>query len=146
MQVQPYLMFDGRTEEALAFYKRTLDAQVTMLMRFKENPDAGKPGTEGCGPGGMDVDPEKVMHCEFKVGTTALLASDGMCTGKAQFQGVSFALSAPDAAKAEQLFAALASEGGQIQMPMSPTFFSERFGMVADKFGVSWMVLVESKR
>ncbi|MDM0045229.1 VOC family protein [Variovorax dokdonensis] len=145
MQVQPYLMFDGRTDEALAFYKKVLSAEVTMLMRFKENPDAGKPGAEGCGPGGMDIDPEKVMHCEFKIGSTALLASDGMCTGKPQFQGVSFALSAPDVAKAEQWFGAL-GEGGQVQMPMAQTFFSERFGMVADKFGVSWMVLVESKR
>ncbi|HYP82178.1 VOC family protein [Variovorax sp.] len=143
MQVQPYLMFDGRTDEALAFYKKTLGAEVKMLMRFKDNPDAGKPSPEGCAPG--DIDPEKVMHCEFSVGTTRLLASDGMCTGKPQFQGVSFALSAPDVSRAEQLFAAL-SEGGQVQMPMTQTFFSERFGMVADKFGVSWMVLVDSPR
>jgi len=143
MQVQPYLMFNGHTDEALAFYKKALGAQVTMLMRFKENPDAGKPAPEGCAP--MDVDPEKVMHCEFTVGSTRLLASDGMSTAKPQFQGVSFALSAPDVAQAEQYFAAL-GEGGQVQMPMAKTFFSERFGMVADKFGVSWMVLVETPR
>ncbi len=142
MQVQSYLMFDGRTEEALKFYEAKLGAKVEELMRFSQAPAGGQPSgdAEGCGgppPGSAD----KVMHASFRIGDTVLMASDGMCGGKASFQGISLALSAKDAAEAARLFAAL-SDGGQVQMPIGPTFFSPAFGMVADKFGVSWMVVV----
>ncbi|MBA3315538.1 MAG: VOC family protein [Planctomycetota bacterium] len=138
MQVQSYLNFDGRCEEALEFYKRTLGATVSCLMRFSESP-------EPCDPNMVPPGNEhKVMHSSFKVGETELMASDCGCQGKATFQGVSLALSAPKVAEAERLFAAL-GEGGQVQMPMTKTFFSPRFGMVADKFGVSWMVLAEAE-
>ena len=131
MKVQPYLYFDGRCEEALEFYKKTLGAEVICLMRFKENPQPEyNPPNAG----------EKVMHAAFRVGETELMASDGDCAGQTKFQGISLSLSAKDGAEAERLFAAL-GEGGQVQMPMSQTFFAERFGMVADKFGVSWMVI-----
>jgi PhnB protein len=132
MQVQPYLNFDGRCEEALDFYRGALGAEVTMLMRFKESPEPGmvSPGSE-----------DKVMHASFRVGEVTVMASDGRCKGQPSFQGISLALTAPDDAEAERRFAALA-DGGQMQMPLTKTFFSSRFGTVADRFGVSWMVLV----
>ena len=131
MQIQPYLFFDGRCEEALAFYRGALGAEVTMLMRFKENPEPGM------NPPGMG---EKVMHAELRVGGNTLFASDGNCGGRPTFQGVSLSLTVGGVADAERVFAKL-GEGGQVQMPMTQTFFSPRFGMVADRFGVSWMVM-----
>ncbi|VXC72180.1 3-demethylubiquinone-9 3-methyltransferase [Burkholderia sp. 8Y] len=142
MTVQPYLFFEGRCEEAVSFYREHLGAQVQMTMRFKDNPDAGKQGggeaASGCSmpPGSED----KVMHTAFTIGDSVLMASDGMCSGKPNFQGVSLSLTASDEQQAEKYFNALAN-GGQIQMPMTQTFFAKRFGMVQDKFGVSWMVL-----
>ena len=132
MQVQPYLSFEGRCEEAVEFYRKALGAEVTMLMRFKESPDPGM-----CSPGSLD----KVMHMSFRIGDTTLLASDGRCTGQPNFQGISLSLTAPNDSEAERLFASLA-EGGQVQMPLTKTFFSSRFGMVADRFGVPWMIIV----
>ena len=139
MQVQSYLFFDGRCEEALEFYKQAIGAEVEMLMRFNEGP----PADEGGCAGGEMPPGEKVMHACFRVGETRIMASDGNCKGQPKFEGVSLALSASDNAEAERLFTAL-GEGGQVQMPMEETFFSTRFGMVADRFGVSWMVLVAS--
>lgn len=141
MQAQPYLFFDGRCEEALDFYKTALGAEVEMLMRFKDGPPSEG---EGC-PEGEAPPGDKVMHACFRVGETAVMASDGMCKGQPKFEGISLALSAADDTQAEKLFAAL-GEGGQVQMPMDETFFASRFGMVADKFGVSWMVLAEKQK
>jgi len=136
MQIQPYLFFDGRCEEAVEFYKSRLGAKVEMLMRFKENPEpAANP------PGSAD----KVMHSCIRIGDTAVMASDGNCAGKPSFQGFSLSLTAKDLPEAKRLFAAL-GEGGQVQMPFAQTFFSPGFGMVADRFGVSWMVIVEAKK
>jgi PhnB protein len=132
MHVQPYLFFDGRCDEALAFYREKLGAEVTMLMRFKECPD---PAT--CAPGAAD----KVMHAEFRIGDSTIMASDGRCEGQADFKGFSLTLTAADEAESKRLFAAL-GDGGQVQMPLGKTFFSPSFGMVADRFGVSWMVIV----
>ena len=132
MLVQPYLFFEGRCEDALAFYRGALGAEVTMLMRFKESPD---PGMVAPGTG------DKVMHASFRIGETTVMASDGQCLGKPTFQGFSLSLTVPNDAEAERLFAKLA-DGGQVQMPLNKTFFSSRFGMVADRFGVSWMVYV----
>jgi PhnB protein len=131
MQVQPYLFFDGRCDEAIEFYRRALGAEVQMLMRFKESPDQGH-----VPPGGGD----KVMHACMRIGETAVMASDGRCTGQPSFKGFALSIAASDEAEAERLFKAL-SEGGQVQMPMAPTFFAKRFGMTADRFGVSWMVI-----
>lgn len=131
MHVTPYLMFDGRTEEALQFYKAALGAQVTVMMRFSDNPDPSYNPPNSA---------DKVMHCAFTIGNQVLMASDGDCAGKGEFKGISLTLTLPTPAEAEKHFAAL-SDGGQVQMPMSETFFAERFGIVADKFGVSWMVL-----
>jgi PhnB protein len=135
MQVQPYLFFDGRCEEALEFYRRALGAEVTMLMRFKDSPEPPQPGT--CPPGSDD----KVMHASVRIGNTTMMASDGRCMGQPSFQGFSLTVTAADEAEAERLFNALA-DGGQVQMPLTRTFFSPRFGMAADRFGVSWMVIV----
>jgi PhnB protein len=133
MQVQPYLFFDGRCDEALAFYKKTIGAEVGMVMRWKDNPDPG-----GCNEANKD----KVMHAAVKLGESTVMASDGSCAGKPEFKGFALTISTKTAAEADKAFAAL-SEGGQVQMPMTKTFFSERFGMLADKFGVGWMIIVE---
>ena len=135
MTIQPYLFFNGRCEEALDFYKTALGAKIDMVMRFKENPD--KPSPEH-----MPVDPEKIMHASFTVGGAMVMCSDGMQPGKLNFQGFSLALSVANEAAADKAFDALAKEG-TVQMPIGKTFFSPRFGAVADKFGVSWMVMVE---
>ncbi|MGO9202563.1 MAG: VOC family protein [Limisphaerales bacterium] len=133
--VEPYLFFEGRCEEAIEFYRRALGAEVGMLMRFKDSPEPPQPGS--CPPGSEN----KVMHASFRIGQTTVNASDGRCAGMPSFQGFSLALRVRAEAEAERLFAALA-EGGQVRMPLAKTFFSPRFGMVADRFGVLWMVLV----
>jgi PhnB protein len=135
MQVEPYLFFDGNCEEALNFYRTTLGAEITMLMRFEESPEPHPPGML---PPGAE---KKVMHASFKIGNSSIMASDGSCGGKPKFEGFALSVSVPTGADAERVFAAL-GQGGQVQMPMTKTFFSERFGMVADRFGVSWMVIV----
>ncbi len=135
MQVEPYLFFDGRCEEALEFYRRALGAEVTMLMRYRESPETG---TERAIPPSVG---DKVMHASLRIGDTTVLASDGRCEGRPSFQGFSLSLTARDDAEAERLFTAL-TDGGQVQIPLARTFFASRFGMVADRFGVSWMVYV----
>lgn len=135
MQIQPYLFFEGRTEEALQFYQSKLGAKVEFLMRYKENPDP-KHNPPNAG--------EKVMHSCFRVGDTQVMASDGNCTGKPSFQGFSLTFNAADEADAKRRFNALA-EGGQVNLPLSETFFAKSFGMVADRFGLNWMVMAGPK-
>lgn len=137
MTIQPYLFFDGKCEEALEFYKKALDAKVEMMMRFKENPE---PPQDGCA-GPPHASGDKIMHASFKVGDATVMASDGMCSGKPNFSGISLSFTVKTEAEADKRFAAL-SEGGQVQMPLGKTFFSPKFGMVADRFGVSWMIMV----
>ncbi|MCA9186916.1 MAG: VOC family protein [Pirellulaceae bacterium] len=135
MHVKPYLYFNGRTDEALKFYRQALGAEVLFSMRFGDSPDKSsiRPGTE-----------DKIMHATFRIGDSEIMASDGICDENvpATFAGISLTVYAANIDHAEQLFAAL-GDGGHVQMPMTETFFSPRFGMVADRFGVSWMVLVE---
>ncbi len=132
MQVQPYLFFEGRCDEAIEFYRRALGAEVIMVMRFKDSPDPrAVQGNNG----------EKVMHAALRIGDTTVLASDGHCQGHPGFQGFGLSLTATSDAEAERLFGAL-GEGGKVQMPMTGTFFASRFGMVSDRFGVLWMVYV----
>ena len=130
MSITPYLFFEGRCAEALEFYQRALGAEVTRLMRYTDSPD----------PAMVHGTPDKVMHASFRIGDTTVLASDGRCQGQPSFHGFSLSLTVADDAEAERRFAALA-EGGQVQMPLAKTFFASRFGMVADRFGVSWMVV-----
>ena len=132
MQIQPYLFFNGRCEEALEFYRKTLNAEIVMLMRFKDSPDP-----VNCASAGL----EKIMHASFRVGETTLLASDGRCEGSLNFKGFALTLNVPNAAEAERLFTAL-SDGGVVLMPLAKTFYAEKFGMLADRFGVNWMIIV----
>jgi len=138
MQVQPYVFFDGRCEEAIEFYRKAIGAQVIMMMRFNESPEPPQPG---CTPPGSE---NKVMHASFRVGDSTILASDGPCTGKPKFDGFALSLTVSNDADAKRLFSAL-SEGGQVTVPLTRTFFSSSFGMVADRFGVNWMVYVAQK-
>jgi PhnB protein len=135
MQVQSYLNFDGRCEEALEFYQRALGAEVECLMRFKDSPEPHAPGMVPPGAG------NKVMHASFRIGTSTVMASDCHSGGRPSFQGFSLALTLADEAAAKRAFAAL-GDGGKVQMPLAKTFFSPSFGVVADRFGVSWMVYV----
>jgi len=133
MQARPYLFFDGRCEEALEHYRQAIGAEITGLIRFKESPDPTMilPGSEN-----------KIMHATLRIGETTVMASDGRCEGRPTFQGFALSLTVPTEPEAERLFAALQS-GGQVQMPLTKTFFSPRFGMVGDRFGVSWMIHVD---
>ena len=137
MLVQSYLFFDGRTDEALEFYKKALGAKVEMVMRYKEAPEAPPPGMV---PPGSE---NKVMHSSFRIGETVVMASDGNCAGKPAFNGFSLSITVANEGEADRVFAAL-GDGGQVQMPLAKTFFSPKFGMVVDKFGVSWMVIVQA--
>ncbi len=132
--IQPYLMFGGHCEEALEFYRTQLGAQIDMLMRFKESPDPPPPGML---PPGFE---NKIMHASFRIGSNVLMASDG-CEEGQEFKGFSLSISVATEADADRYFAAL-SAGGQVQMPLGKTFWSPKFGMLTDRFGISWMVNV----
>ena len=136
MNVQPYLFFEGRADEALAFYTKALDTKVDMVMRNREAPEPPPPGML---PPGSE---NKVMHASFKVGDTDVMLSDGRCSGKPNFAGFSLSITAPDEAAARRMFSTLA-EGGTVTMPIDKTFWSPCFGMLTDRFGLGWMVTVD---
>ena len=138
MPIQPYLFFNGRCEEAIDFYKKALDAEVALLIRFNESPDPIPPVML---PPGFE---NKVMHSELRIDDAVVMASDGMSTEPATFKGVSLSLLARDTDEARRRFDAL-SEGGSVDDPLRKTFFSPGFGMLTDRFGVQWMVVVESQ-
>jgi PhnB protein len=138
MNVQTTLNFCGRTEEAVQFYGRTIEAETLFLMRFRDCPEPSlkKPGME-----------EKIFHATFRIGSTVIMASDCGCEkppAETIFAGFSFALRVETSEKAERFFAALSARG-KVQMPLQKTFFAERYGIVVDRFGISWKVMVESK-
>jgi PhnB protein len=133
--IEPYLFFDGRAEEAIEFYKSALGAKVVAVIRYKENPQPQH------NPPGSD---EKVMHSLLRFGASGVMISDGKCGGQPVFQGFALTLQASDEADAKRRFEALA-KGGEVQMPIGETFFARSFGMVADKFGVLWMVIAGTK-
>jgi len=139
MPITPYLFFEGCAEEALGFYRTAIGAQTTMMMRNSDSPEPPPPGMM---PPGTE---NKIMHAEMKIGDSMVLVSDGHCAGAAKFAGFGLSLPAKDVAEAERFFAAL-SEGGEVRMPMSRTFFSPAFGMVQDRFGVLWMVGIFEER
>jgi PhnB protein len=132
MHVQPYLNFDGRCDEALEFYQKAVGARVAMLMRWKDSPDKSMCTAENA---------DKVMHSQFQIGDTTIMASDGRNSGQPNFHGIMLSIAAKSEAEVDRVFSGLA-DGGQVTMPLAKTFFSPKFGMVADKFGVGWMVLV----
>jgi PhnB protein len=133
--LEPYLFFDGRCEEAIEFYRRAIGMEVEMVMRFKDSPEPLQPGA--CPPGSEN----KIMHASLRICGSNVMASDGRCANKTAFQGFALSLRVAADADAVRLFDAL-TEGGQIQMPLTKTFFSPKFGMVSDKFGVTWMIIV----
>jgi PhnB protein len=133
--IQPYLFFNGSCEQAVEFYRKALGAEVEMMMRFKDSPEPAEPGMV---PPGFE---NKIMHTSFRVGQTTVMASDGCSAEKPSFQGFSLSLAVSNETEADRVFAAL-SDGGQVRMPLTKTFWSPRFGMVADRFGVGWMVSV----
>jgi PhnB protein len=133
MFVEPYLFFDGRCEEALEFYRTALGAEIGMIMRYRESPEPPPPEMV---PEGWD---DKIMHALFRVGNSAIMASDDCTAGDRAMRGFSLSIAAADADEAERLFRALA-DGGVVQMPLGATFWSPAFGMVTDRFGVPWMV------
>ena len=132
--IQPYLFLGGRGDEAIEFYKKALKAETQMVMRYKESPNRRKmplpPGWEN-----------KIMHASLRVGGGSIMLSDGCGENESGYKGFSLSYTAPDVAEAERAFAAL-GEGGEVQMPLSKTFFSPSFGMVKDRFGICWMVFV----
>ncbi len=132
MKIEPYLFFEGCCEEALEFYRKALGAEITMTMRYKDSPQKGRipPGAE-----------DKVMHAHLRIGDAAIMASDGLNSGKPSFEGFSLVLSPAGEAEARRMFEALA-EGGEVQMPLAKTFYSPLFGMVTDRFGMHWMIMV----
>lgn len=139
-QIQPYLFFEGRTGEALDFYRDSLGAETVFLMRYRESPEGNAKCPDGSTPPG-----DKVMHAAFKIGDSLVMASDGFCSGKLSFQGFSLSYPAKDEADAKRRFDALA-RGGKVTMPLGETFFARAFGMVTDKFGVGWMVIAGAKQ
>lgn len=138
MKVEPYLFFNGRCEEAMAFYKEAIGAEVTFQMRMNDAPEQPPPGAipEGFG--------NKIMHANLRIGSTMLMVSDGNSNMQPSFKGFSLSLGVADAAEAERKFTALQKGGGKVTMPMTKTFWSPAFGMLEDKFGVGWMVIVPS--
>jgi PhnB protein len=133
--VQSYLVFNGRCEEAVAFYRKAIGAEVEVMMRFKDSPE---PHPSDRLPPGFE---NKIMHTSFRVGRTTLMASDGCSAGKTSFEGFSLCLTVNSETEADQVFAAL-SDGGKATMPLARTFWSPRFGMVKDRFGLNWMIIV----
>jgi PhnB protein len=138
MAITPYLFFEGRAEEAMDFYVKALGATVTMRMRFSESPDPPPPGVV---PPGSE---NRIMHAEIRIAGEPLMVSDGGCNGAARFGGFAVSLPAADPAQAQRYFDALA-DGGSVQMPIGPTFWSPAFGVVQDRFGVSWMIGVQTE-
>jgi PhnB protein len=135
MRVEPYLFFNGRCEEALEFYKKAIGIETVRILRFKDCPEPAQPGMV---PPGSE---NKIMHCAFRIGESTILGSDGRCQGSQKYEGFALTIKVATEAEADRLFAGL-SEGGQVQMPLTKTFFSPRFGMVADKFGMTWMIII----
>jgi PhnB protein len=134
MNVEPYLFFNGRCEEALEFYRTVFNAEPAMLMRHRDSPDAPPmPLPEGWA--------DKILHAAIKIGDTMVMASDGCSDQVVSFNGFSLSVQMPDAAAAHRAYDALAVSGAP-QMPLGPTFFSPCFGMVVDRFGLGWMLIV----
>ncbi|QFZ83444.1 VOC family protein [Variovorax paradoxus] len=142
MKVQSYLSFEGRCDEAIAFYKKALGAEVVQLMRYSEAPAGDPEGNAEAGCAGGMPSPDKVMHSVLRVGQTELMLSDGSCSGDAEFKGIMLSLSAGNDADVRKWFDALA-DGGQVIQPLTPTFFTTSFGMLSDRFGVGWLLVAD---
>jgi PhnB protein len=134
--ITPYVFFGGRCEEAIAFYREALGAEVEILMHHKDSPDPAPPGMLQAGF------ENKVMHATLRIAGATLMCSDG-CDDKAKGQGFRLSLAFTKEADAQRAFTAL-SAGGEVGMPITKTFWSPCFGMVTDRFGMGWMVTVQA--
>lgn len=137
MYVQPYLFFNGRCDEALGYYEKHLGAKVNAKMRYKEAPPSDGPGA--------NANDEHIMYSNFTIGDTVLMASDDCVNSNTKFQGFSLSLTVKTKDEADRAFNALA-DGGQVHAPLGQTFFSPYFGMVADRFGINWMVIIPGEQ
>ena len=134
----PYLSFDGRTREAFAFYRQALGATIQAMLSYDEMPAAAP--AEGCGDAGPPSG-DGIMHaCLVLPGGAMLFAGDtppGM--PYEGLKGVMLALQYDTVDEARDAFQALA-QGGQVTMPLAPTFWARTFGMLTDRFGIAWAV------
>jgi PhnB protein len=137
MFVQPYLFFSGRCEEAIHYYEQHLGAKINAKMRYKDAPPNDRPAADANG--------EHIMYSNFTIGDTVLMASDDCVNTTTQFQGFSLSLTVETKDEADRAFRALA-DGGQVHAPLSQTFFSPYFGMVVDRFGISWMIIIPAEQ
>ncbi len=133
MQLNPYLSFDGRCEEAFQFYEKLLGGKITGLMHYEGSPAAEHVPQEWR---------SKIMHASLDVGGTILMGADATPRHHAEPKGFSVSLSVEKIEEAERVFNALA-ERGKVTMPMQKTFWAARFGMVTDRFGIPWMINCE---
>ena len=133
MQIQPYLFYAGRAEEAIELYRRALGAEVQALMRMKDSPMPRPAGNAAASD-------DKIMHASLRIAGSTVMLSDGECEGQPRFEGFGLSLAANDLATARRYFDGLA-DGGEVRMPLQKTFFAENFGMVKDRFGVLWMII-----
>ncbi len=137
MQLNPYLCFEGRCGEAIEFYKQAVGAEVVFSMPFSEVPQTAQDEQQGCG---ANMKPDSICHAEVKIAGATIFMSDGMCSGQAEFKGITLSLSVESDEQVKERFAAL-SEGGTVHMAPHPTFFASLWGVCADRFGVGWMVM-----
>jgi PhnB protein len=134
MNTNLHLEFSGNCGEAFAFYEKTFGTKRMMTMTYGE------------APGGSPVPEESknlIMHTALPVGSITLMGADMPKGEEHRIGGFHVSLDAGDEADVKRLFAAL-SEGGSVQMPLAPTFWSPLFGMLKDRFGVGWMLSVTS--
>lgn len=137
MHVQPYLFFNGRCEEALDYYEKHLGAKINAKMRYSDAPPSDRPSSDASG--------EHIMYSNFTLGDTVLMASDDCVNADVKFQGFSLSLTMSSKDEADRAFNALA-DGGTVHAPLGQTFFSPYFGMVVDRFGISWMVIIPQEQ
>jgi PhnB protein len=130
MQLSVYLNFNGRCEEAFKFFERTLGGKITTMNAYEGTPMEEQVPKDWR---------KKVLHAELVIGPVTLMGSDAPAEHFHQPQGFSISIQTDQPAEAERLFHALA-ENGQIQMPIGPTYWAARFGMLVDQFGIPWMV------
>ncbi len=139
LRLVPYLMMDGNAKEAIQFYEKALDAKVLFNQTFgemPENPEFPLPADAK----------ERVSHAMLKVGETDLMFSDTF-PGQPHQSGnqVTICISTDDMEKSKQIYEAL-QQGGQVNMPLQETFFSPSYGIVTDKFGVTFQIFTEGRQ
>jgi PhnB protein len=134
MKIVPYLILDGKAEAAFQLYEKALGGKITALSRFGDTPGAAS----------NEADQQRIMHVRLEAGDNVLMGSDTTTDRPHEGNhGMYVSLQVDSIADAERIFAQL-SEGGQVIMPLAPTFWATRFAMLVDRFGVSWMVNLES--